>query len=151
MDGVRLFSTEGLAYADSVDEASGRYRGLKTVGQAVTPLMTGVVVKPEVASAQIPADEAARATTGERSATSVTSSSGPSNRPIPAASGINDPEKKLRRFYGSVNLDPIRVSRDVAKMAEEVIQHLTALDKANVTIRLELEANTPEGVPDNIF
>ncbi len=57
----------------------------------------------------------------------------------------------LRRFYGSVDLDAMRLNRDAPTIANEVIQHLTALHGATVKITLEIEAEIPDGVPDNVI
>jgi hypothetical protein len=42
------------------------------------------------------------------------------------------------------------VGRDASKIAEEVISHLVGLMGANVTVSLEIEAEIPEGAPDNV-
>jgi len=55
-----------------------------------------------------------------------------------------------RRFYGSVELDATRLGRDASQIAEEVIQHLTALVGSTVRLTLEIEANIPSGAPDNV-
>jgi hypothetical protein len=55
-----------------------------------------------------------------------------------------------RRYYGSVTLDPQRVGRDAGRIAEEVIAHLAGLVGARVTVTLDIEVHTPEGVPDNV-
>ena len=47
-------------------------------------------------------------------------------------------------------LDPTRVGRDASRIAEEVIAHLSGLVGAKVTVTLEVEAETPSGVPDNV-
>jgi len=44
----------------------------------------------------------------------------------------------------------MRMNRDVSAIANEVIQHLSALNNANVKITLEIEAEIPEGVPDDV-
>jgi hypothetical protein len=49
-----------------------------------------------------------------------------------------------------VNLDAIRINRDSATIADEVIQHLTALNGATVKITLEIEADIPNGVPSDV-
>jgi hypothetical protein len=54
----------------------------------------------------------------------------------------------LRRFHGSVALDAARTGRDAGRIAEEVIQHLTTLRGAKVTVTLEVQAEVPDGVPD---
>jgi hypothetical protein len=48
------------------------------------------------------------------------------------------------------NLDPARTGRDAGRIAEEVITHLIALTGAEVRVTLEIEANVPSGVPDNV-
>lgn len=56
----------------------------------------------------------------------------------------------LRRFYGNVDIDAMRINRDTSTIANEVIQHLTALKGATIKITLEIEAEIPEGVPDDV-
>jgi len=55
-----------------------------------------------------------------------------------------------RRFYGAVSLDAIRTGRDAAQIADEVIQHLTKLLGAKVEITLEIQAEVPNGVPEDV-
>ena len=59
-------------------------------------------------------------------------------------------EKRTRRFFGSVALDPDRTSRDAGRIAEEVLQHLTTLPGAKVEVTLEIHAELPDGVPDDV-
>ena len=59
-------------------------------------------------------------------------------------------KRQPKRYYGSVTLDPQRVGRDASRIADEVITHLVGLIGANVKITLEIEANVPAGVPDNV-
>ena len=56
----------------------------------------------------------------------------------------------LRRFYGNVEIDAMRINRDASAIANEVIQHLTALKGATVKITLEIQADIPDGVPDDV-
>jgi len=56
----------------------------------------------------------------------------------------------LRRFHGSVSLDPERLGRDAGRVAEEIVQHLTTQKGAAVEITLEIQARLPQGAPDNI-
>src|SRR5260370_14568232 len=58
-DGVAAFTweRETFAYADSYDATRHRYLGRKT-GQQIMPSLDGMLVKPEVATAQIAADRA---------------------------------------------------------------------------------------------
>lgn len=56
---------------------------------------------------------------------------------------------KLRRFHGSVTLDPTRVGRDASRIADDVIAHLVGLVGSDVKVTLEIAAEIPHGAPDN--
>jgi hypothetical protein len=60
------------------------------------------------------------------------------------------PPTKPKRFHGSVALDVARVSRDAGTIAENIISHLSGLVGANVKVTLDIEAEVPGGVPDNV-
>ena len=60
------------------------------------------------------------------------------------------PEATVRRFHGTVALDPAPVGRDARRIAEEVIAHLTSLVGADVCVTLEIEADLRNGAPDNV-
>ena len=57
---------------------------------------------------------------------------------------------KPRRYHGTAQLDPTRVGRDAGRIAEEVIAHLVGLTGAEVTVTLEIQAQVPGGVSDNV-
>jgi len=57
---------------------------------------------------------------------------------------------KPKRFHGTVTLDPARVGRDAGRVADEVIAHLGGLVGAKVKVSLEIEAEIPTGVPDQV-
>jgi hypothetical protein len=50
-----------------------------------------------------------------------------------------------------VELDAARIGRDAGKIAEEVVQHLAGTLGAKVKVTLEIEAEIPEGVSDQIL
>jgi predicted AAA+ superfamily ATPase len=153
-DGVSLLSwaQESFAYADSFDEAAGRYRGLRmgALLHLASDSLTGLVVRPEVARKQLEVEitpvspaipggpRADSPFDGPSAGPGITPSSGPAPTPIP------------KRFHGSVLLDPTRVGRDASRIADEVIAHLTGLVGANVKVTLEIEAEIPSGAPDHV-
>jgi hypothetical protein len=159
-EGVGLLSwaTDAFAYAETLDSSTGRYRGLQA-GQLASVHASGLVVKPTKATEQLEAEAAARAAvTG--SAGTLTPSGGPS---LTGATGLQpggaskpgvqpsgEQPKKPTRFHGSVELDSGRVGRDAGKIAEEVLQHITALPGANVRVTLEIQAEVPSGIPENV-
>ena len=49
------------------------------------------------------------------------------------------------RFHGSAKLDPMRLGRDAAKIAEEIVQHLSSIVGAEVEVTLEIQAHIPDG------
>ena len=77
---------------------------------------------------------------------------GPGQGAVAAGSGTEPApsRKQPRRFHGAVTLDTTRVGRDASRIAEEVIAHLSGLVGAQVTVTLEIEAEVPDGTPDNV-
>jgi len=150
-----LWREESFAYADGFDEIRARYRGLRG-GQRVEGLGLGgegMLVRSEVATNQQTADTPPPARppggfadppSGDGGIAGDPSPSGPGPSPQPAA------RAQPTRYYGSVTLDPARVGRDAGRIAEEVIAHLSALVGGEVTIRLEISADIPDGVPENV-
>jgi predicted AAA+ superfamily ATPase len=156
-DGLGLLSwtQDSFAYAESFDEEAGRYRGLRSC-QAVNiseDSLSGLLVKPAVALKQIQ-EETRTAVAGGVPGEITGSREGPG---ISAAAGVVEPggaaakeAPKPKRFHGTVILDPARVGRDASRIAEEVIAHLSALVGATVKVTLEIDANIPQGAPDNV-
>ena len=155
-EGVALLTWEQdtFAFADSYDERAGRYRGLR--GGRVVALPDadgpGLLVKPEVARRQLDAEGAASSAEDAASAGAaarggaaqggaVAGGAQPAGAPKPA------PPK---RFHGAVELDPARVGRDAAQIADEVISHLAGLVGARLEVTLEIEAEIPSGAPDHV-
>ncbi len=148
--GLVTWAQETFAYADGWDETRGRYRGLRG-GQIVSIAAEGdgLVVRADVAVNQI-GEEAQRpdrtSATGEKPGGGDVPARGDS-----AGTGASAAEPvPLRRFHGAVRLDPSRIGRDAGRIAEEVVQHLSTLLGAQVTVSLEIHVDVPEGVPEQI-
>jgi hypothetical protein len=147
-DGLALLTwqVDTFAYADSFDDQAGRYRGLRG-GQQVTMSQDsqGLLVKSDVARRQLDAE----VPSPELGVGLQPAGAGPVSKPgisseSPAA------EHKVRRFHGTVRLDPTRVGRDAGRIAEEVIAHLTGLVGADVSVTLEIEATLEKGAPEQV-
>ncbi|MEF3274730.1 MAG: DUF499 domain-containing protein [Chloroflexus sp.] len=161
-DGLSLLTwrSETFAYAEGYDEASGQYRGLRA-GEAVT-LTTddqGLLVKPDVAVAQLAATTVREPTPAPPTAlgTTLAPTTDPMAPGSPAVPGVPAPSDTLpsppplmRRFHGSVTLDPQRMVRDAGKIAEEIIYHLVSQDGADVTVTLEITARFPKGADERL-
>lgn len=148
--GLLTWEQDSFAYADSYDDSSERYRGLRggQVVLAVDADSTVLLVKPDVARRQLDVEQVtATPAGGETPATPVaggTGGTGSSDKPIAHVS------VPLTRYHGTVNLDPARVGRDAGRIAEEVIAHLTGLVGSTVTVTLEIQAEIPSGAPDHV-
>jgi predicted AAA+ superfamily ATPase len=159
-DGIALLTwqTDTFAYADSYDEPAGRYRGLRSaVNFDVSEGNdSGLVVNPAAAQRQLSAESAPMppapgSTTSAGSASPSTSGAGAGKGQSTTSSPVGSPARVLRRFHGTVTLDTERVGRDASRIAEEVIAHLVGLLDANVRVTLEINAELPSGVPDNVL
>jgi predicted AAA+ superfamily ATPase len=153
-DGMTLLTwqQESFAYADSFDEDAGRYRGLRG-GQGISLLDTdtaGLLVKGEVARAQIEADTAPPPSTPEPGTPPIRGTASGPTQPGEVASPGVPVAIQPKRFHGTVTLDTTRVGRDAGRIAEEVIVHLAGLVGAKVTVTLEIEAEIPAGAPDQV-
>jgi hypothetical protein len=56
----------------------------------------------------------------------------------------------MRRFYGRVRLNELKVSSGAGQVADEVIRHLAGLADSDVEVTLEIRASTPEGMPEGV-
>jgi hypothetical protein len=142
--GLLLWNQESFAYADSYDESSSRYLGLRG-GQTMFLADSdapGLLVKPEVACKQLDA---------ERPPVSQPQPDVKPGGPVvtPPLPGPAEPLKP-KRYHGTVSLDPARTGRDAGRIADEVISHLVGLVGSDVRVTLEIEAQIPGGVPDNV-
>ncbi|HCN27197.1 MAG TPA: AAA+ family ATPase [Verrucomicrobiales bacterium] len=152
--GWLTWQKETFAFSESYDEASSRYLGLRggqNIGVSEDSLF-GLLVKPDIAWKQMEADKPQSViTTGNTAVSAPSGDASTSVAPQATTVPVNPAEApKPKRFHGTVTLDPQRVGRDAGKIAEEVIAHLTSLIGADVTVRLDIEASIPSGVPDNV-
>jgi hypothetical protein len=154
-DGLALLTwgRDSFAFAESYDETSGRYRGLRC-GQMVTVSsdnLSGLLVKPDVAKKQFDAEAA----TASASPATVADTAGTKINGQPSGVGSSAPgspstHSRPKRFYGTVILDATRVGRDAGRIADEVIKHLSGLVGSSVKVTLEIEADVSAGMPENV-
>lgn len=147
-DGVALLTWESdaFAYADGWDAEKGRYVGLRAGEHiALLPDAGGLVVKPDVARRQLDEEVQVRVPVP-----GVRTQSGGLTEEVEETETEHEHDAKPRRFYGSVTLDPVRLSRDAGQIAEAIVQHLAGLMGARVEVRLEVQAEIPDGVPDDV-
>ena len=141
--GLLTWGQDSFAYAESYDEAAGRYRGLRE-GQRITVNESdaGLLVRPAVASSQLEAE-----------AVVVPPVIEPGPKPGPTPPGPTPPPPPKtgpKRYHGAVELDPQRVGRDASRIADEVLTHLVGLVGSQVRVTLEIEVTIPGGAPDQV-
>jgi hypothetical protein len=165
--GLLTWMQDSFAYAESYDEALGRYRGLRG-GQHIVLREEdkGLLVRPEVAQRQMEAEaaqaQAARAAAAGAGQAATRTGGMPEPQDgsangghvfgaeaegVPAAPAIKVGPK---RYHGAVTLDAQRVGRDASRVAEEVLAHLVGLPGAKVRVTLEIEVEIPQGAPENV-
>ena len=135
--GVILFETESFALAQSYDSNTGIYSGLTIpASNSGFGLITDetLLVKPEVAINQIPLSN------GDTSTILVNNNTNFSN-----TTTVLNVNNVVKRYYGVYELDNERYSRDLTKLSQEVLQHLSSVDGINLTISIEIQAVTDEG------
>jgi hypothetical protein len=144
--------SDTFAYAESYDDQVNRYRGLH-VGQMVNVSAdsAALIVKPSVAQQQMEAEVPTKAPPGEQGTGSSDADGTTRSLGVTGTTATTPrPATLPRRFHGSVTLDAARVGRDASRIADEVIVHLVGLMGSNVTVTLEIEAEMPNGAPDNV-
>jgi hypothetical protein len=138
-DGVArtTWATEAFGYADGWKEKEQSYVGLVGGQQTSVIIDTStVLVKPEVAAVLV----------GEAQPSGPTEPSGPDE----GGGEGSGPDLQPRRFYGNVRIDPTRMTKVAADIADAIVQHLNSLPGAEVEIRLDVEARVDEGVPEHV-
>lgn len=152
--GISELLCDNFAYAGRYDENKGRYEGLITSGGGSVVIDSmSVVVKPDVAQKQADEDKAKAGEPGGVQPDTGAAEPG-------AGTGVNEPNGPVTGepagsalptgFFGSVNLDADRLGREAGKVAEEVLQHLGTLPGAKVTVSLEIHAEVPDGVSEDL-
>ena len=143
-----IASGDYLGYATSLT-ADGRYEGLKLGAPAAAIYVdaASMLVKPDIARAQVEAERPETGAPGQKHGADLGASPEPG---IPRPREEPAETRPPRRFFGTVEVDPDRAGRDMGQVAEEVLQHLTTLPGGKVKVTVEIEAEMPEGVSDDV-
>jgi len=134
-----MFEQEGFALSEGFDGATGVYVGLVLPGGrstfgAITDQT--LIVKPEVAKVQLP-----EVVTPPVILPDGTTPAPASVTPTP---GVVEP-KASTRFFGVYEVDPERYSRDLNRLSQEILQHLSSIDGVDLDITIEIHAAVKEG------
>lgn len=142
-----VIESDSFAYAEGYDEEKGRYVGLRMGGGgSVVMDSSSLLVKPEIARSQ--------PDPGENGGTDGSTDNGDDGdgdtNGTENGNGGSRPQTLLKRFYASATLDPDRVGRDAGRIADEVLTHLATLPNSRVRVSIEIEAEMPEGAPEDV-
>lgn len=151
-DGVN--SEEYFAHAAGFD--GKRYIDLKFNQYIGTVEPSGFLVKKDVAQKQIeeekkqqhpvgaPSTERINILGSDRTSQPLTPPNGEKTSDSGESTNVAT-QAQNTRFYMSAQLDTTRINRDVQRLVEEIIAHITAVDSCEVELSLELIARSPEG------
>ena len=144
--GLLTWEQDAFAYAESWDEAEGRYRSLRA-GEQGSVMVDGrsVLIQPEVARSQVGVEPPGGGTAGGGGQVG-----GDTDTDGGGTDGSPDVVELLRRFHGSVSLDPLRLKRDIDQVADAIVQHLSGQVGASVEVTLEVQAELPNGASEEI-
>ena len=164
-EGVR--SRDYFGYATSI-KGDGTYAGLAFGAPAAAIYFDddAVLVKPDVAAAQLAADVATYPQGGGHTAagTAISDIGGQLGWGSTVAGGAATPgvgsagastagplvpgtsrEVHLTRFHGTVDVDPVRARKVLTQVVDEVLVHLAAFPDAAVRVSLDIEATSSKG------
>lgn len=155
-----LVSDEYFGIAAAYSEEKERYIDLKINQTVFTINQSDLLVKPEFALEQKRKEERERAENAGGSGTGISAGQGAgitgggqTGSETSATGGSNNdqtpPAVTNKHFYMSVKLDNTRVNRDINNYVQEIIQHLMAVNGAEVELKLEVEVEAPEGIPSS--
>ena len=132
------WQNDTFAYAESYDPEADRYLGLETGRHVhVTQSLTAVLVRPARAMIQIDA-ESRPADTEDEVPEDVEGTWKPED---PGPKRPPGPDPQPTRFYGRMDLDPVRAMRDLGEIIDEVTKHLAGTGN-NVTLTVEINARS---------
>ncbi|MDP8940542.1 MAG: hypothetical protein M3N10_09695 [Actinomycetota bacterium] len=157
-DGVA--SGEFFGYAQAVT-AGGRYEGLKfgEVGATIYVDESSVLVHPDAARRQIEAESEKRqpvyapvdggeGKVWEGADGGDEESSGGATEASPRPTEL--PGDLSRSFHGVIEIDPARLGGSAGAISQEVVQRLASIMGSNVRVKLEIEADVPDGIPEKV-
>jgi len=139
-----------FAYAERWDETSEEYIGIaieKSSMALVAIDNEAVIIKKEIAEANRPKPSVTRDNDSPASASSPAAAiSTVSGNPTATGPAPATPEQEPTRFLGTVMLSSDRPSRDMAQIIEAIVEQLTTIPNAEVTLKLEIDAEVPSGL-----
>ena len=136
-----------FAYAERWDAGADKYAGLAISGSpsaAVVIDAESVIVRPAVAEAQ--RVKAMSQAEPSPTAGGFSEPTSPSGGVTPPATPTVPTEVAPKRFSGTVMIPADRPAKAMHQIVEAIVEQLTSLSGAEVTLRLEIDAEVPGGL-----
>lgn len=129
--------------AQSFDETSGRYSGL-TLDRPVLVTLEGgmLLVSRAAAEAQLASEKPGGGEAEPKGGAEQGGERGAEPRPAET--------ERPRRFYATVDLDPVRPGPLVSQIAQSILVELQRPKGAKVKVRLDIEGEAPDGYTDDV-
>jgi predicted AAA+ superfamily ATPase len=137
-----------FAYAERWDESAKTYRGLiidRTPGALVVIDADSCIIKPDIAEKHRPQPASAGPTVPNPSTGHGAPSGSPSSLPTGPSGPTSPSDPMPTRFVGTVMISPDRPAREIHQIVEAVVEQLTTLPGCDVNIKLEIDAEKPDG------
>lgn len=134
-----------FAYAERWDDIDGVYRGLlidNSENALVIIDTDSVIIKPDVAKKHRIKYEAIL----EEKDTHKRFSESDSSQSNETAEKKNEVDDNPTRFIGTVLISSDRPARDMGNIVENIVEQLTMLPGSNVSLKLEIDAEVPNGL-----
>lgn len=126
-----------------------------SLGKATSPILDDalVLVEPKAAAAYAAKLAAEKAAAQPITDTPYPPGGGGTNTPAkqpqpPAPNNGAQSKAPKKRFYGTIDLDPVKAKLSFAQMVDEVVQQFTTKHNVAVRISVEIEATNPTGFDD---
>jgi predicted AAA+ superfamily ATPase len=145
-------SPEYFALASAIGE--GRFIDLKYNQYVGIIERSAHLVKTAAAQRQVEAERAAQPDP-QPDAPKMPTMDGGTSPAMPGSIAQPQPDAdsqqtKNTRFYMSAQLDTMRMNRDVQRLVEEVISHLSSVDGAQMEVSLEVSVTAPSGLSPQV-
>ena len=136
-----------FAYAERWDEKSGRYIGLvlQNGGNAAIVIDSdSLIVKPEVAERQSKETTAVAENPVDPDQTAIKQAAEQTG--LQQTVTVVQPEREPTRFIGTVMISADRPAHEMRQIVEAIIEQLTILPGSEVSLKLEIDADVPNGL-----
>lgn len=138
------WDTETFAYAESYDHDHQRFVGLVAGPDAALvtiDMVNGLLVRADVAGAQIAADKAAT------EAASSQSGDIPAHRAFSASPNTSGQTRAPQHFFIRVRAEDVtKLPRIANQLATDIVAHLASIGGAAVEVSIEVKADVPGGI-----